>query len=135
MDYMDELHSHHFDDVANATDRAEALRGLIRDQESLLLQPLLDFLADRKGVRLIGKAHAAARAPTVSFSTDRTRSQHIAAKLAEKNIGAGAGDFYAYRLVEALGYDNADGVVRTSFVHYTSPEEVTRLIEALDQLV
>jgi selenocysteine lyase/cysteine desulfurase len=45
------------------------------------------------------------------------------------------GDFYAYRLVEALGIDIDDGVVRTSFVHYTSPGEVERLIGALDRLV
>jgi selenocysteine lyase/cysteine desulfurase len=28
-----------------------------------------------------------------------------------------------------------DGVVRASFVHYTSPEEIQRLIEALDSLL
>ena len=56
MDYMDELYSHHFDAAASAATRAEAVRSLIRDQESLLLQPLLDFLADRQGVRLIGMA-------------------------------------------------------------------------------
>jgi selenocysteine lyase/cysteine desulfurase len=55
--------------------------------------------------------------------------------LAERRLGAGAGHFYAYRLVEALGIDTEDGVVRASFVHYTSPEEVSRLIEALDELL
>ena len=30
---------------------------------------------------------------------------------------------------------NVDGVVRTSFVHYTSPAEITRLINALDKLL
>ena len=41
----------------------------------------------------------------------------------------------ARRLIEALGLDNADGVVRASFVHYTAPEEVDRLIGALDALL
>lgn len=135
MDYMEELYDHHFDTPADAPARAAAIRGLMRDQESRLLQPLLDFLADRQGVRLIGKTQAAARAPTVSFSSERSASKKIAADLALKNIGLGAGDFYAYRLIEALGYDNEDGVVRASFVHYTSEDEVTRLIEALDQLL
>ena len=62
-------------------------------------------------------------------------SDEIARRLAQSGIGVGAGDFYAYRLVEALGIDTDDGVVRTSFVHYTSPEEVSRLIEALDSLL
>ena len=135
MDYMDELYSHHFDAAANAASRAKAVRGLIRDQETLLLQPLLDFLADRQEVRLIGKTRAASRAPTVSFSSKRLSSKQITANLVQKNLGLSSGDFYAYRLVEALGYDNEDGVVRASFVHYTSPAEVTRLIEALDQVL
>jgi selenocysteine lyase/cysteine desulfurase len=46
-----------------------------------------------------------------------------------------AGNFYAYRLLQALGIDTADGVVRASFVHYTTPAEVERLIEALDSLL
>ena len=71
----------------------------------------------------------------MSFSSERSGSKKIAADLALKNIGLGAGDFYAYRLIEALGYDNEDGVVRASFVHYTSQDEVTRLMEALDQLL
>ena len=34
-----------------------------------------------------------------------------------------------------LGLDIDDGVVRTSLVHYTSEEEVSRLIKTLDQLL
>ncbi|MGD8680289.1 MAG: aminotransferase class V-fold PLP-dependent enzyme, partial [Lysobacterales bacterium] len=100
-----------------------------------LLQPLLDFLLDRPKVRLIGKDRAAARAPTVSFSVEGLSSAEIGSRLAGSGLGVGVGHFYAYRLVEALGYDTDDGVVRTSFVHYTSPDEVNRLIEALDRLL
>ena len=135
MDYMDGLYSHHFDAPASAPARAEAVRGLIREQESLLLQPLLDFLAEREGVRLIGRTQAVERAPSVAFSSGKLSSMQIAADLAKENLGVGAGDFYAYRLIEALGYDNDAGVVRASFVHYTSPEEVNRLIKALDQVL
>jgi len=35
----------------------------------------------------------------------------------------------------ASSIDTDDGVVRASFVHYTSEEEVGRLIEALDELL
>jgi selenocysteine lyase/cysteine desulfurase len=37
--------------------------------------------------------------------------------------------------VKALGFDVDDGVLRASFVHYTSKEEVDRLIEALNVLL
>ena len=45
---------------------------------------------------------------------------------------AGAGDFYAVRLLEAMGQPTDPGVLRVSFVHYTSPAEVDQLISALD---
>jgi selenocysteine lyase/cysteine desulfurase len=60
-------------------------------------------------------------------------SATLAGDLAELNIGVG--NFYAYRLLQALGIDTTDGVVRTSFVHYTSPAEVGRLIAALKTLL
>ena len=46
---------------------------------------------------------------------------------------AGAGDFYAVRLLEALGVAADPGVLRLSFVHYTSPDDIRHLIEALDK--
>ena len=84
---------------------------------------------------MVGKEHAATRAPTVAFTADGWRSTDLGSRLAEYELGVGVGHFYAYRLVEALGLDTDDGVVRASFVHYTSPAEITRLIEALDGLL
>jgi selenocysteine lyase/cysteine desulfurase len=55
--------------------------------------------------------------------------------LSEFRLGVGSGNFYAYRLLQALGIDTDDGVVRASFVHYTSEEEVGRLIGALRTLL
>jgi selenocysteine lyase/cysteine desulfurase len=45
----------------------------------------------------------------------------VAAALAPHGIAAGGGHFYAVRLLEALGIDPDRGVLRVSFVHYTSP--------------
>ena len=78
---------------------------------------------------------AVGRAPTAAFTVDGHSSMELGAKLADLKLGVGTGHFYAYRLIEALGIDIDDGVLRTSFVHYTSAEEVTRLIRALDQLI
>ena len=108
---------------------------LFRGHESKLLQPLLDFLSGHPKVRLIGRKEAAGRAPTVSFTAIGHRSSELASQLAKSRLGVGVGHFYAYRLVEALGIDIEEGALRTSFVHYTSPDEVSRLIEALDQLL
>jgi selenocysteine lyase/cysteine desulfurase len=135
IDYLEAVYAHHSDAPATPVEQARVLRRLFRARETELLQPLLDFLSGRERTRLIGKSQAEDRAPTVAFSSDKRSSQEIAAELAKMNIGVGAGDFYAYRLVQALGYDMNDGVVRASFVHYTAPEEIQRLIEALDTLL
>lgn len=135
MDYMDSVYDHHFDEDAPAEARAEAVRSLFRNQEITLLQPLLDFLSRHPRVRMIGKDRADNRAPTVAFSVEGQSSASLGAKLADHGLGVGVGHFYAYRLIEALGYELDDGVLRASFVHYTSPGEITRLIEALDKLV
>jgi len=135
MDYMEAVASHHGYEGATTQARAEAVRNLIREQETALLQPLLDFLSGHEKVNLIGRNRAPARAPTVAFTADGWSSMDLASRLAESGLGVGVGHFYAYRLVEALGIDTDDGVVRTSFVHYTSAGEVTRLMEALDALL
>ncbi|RPH94291.1 MAG: aminotransferase class V-fold PLP-dependent enzyme [Lysobacterales bacterium] len=135
MDYMEAVAEAHGAAGKTAQDRAAAVRSLFRDHESALLQPLLDFMSQHPRIRMIGKDHAPLRAPTVAFTADGWRSAELASRLAEHKLGVGVGHFYAYRLVEALGYDTDDGVVRASFVHYTHPDEVSRLIEALDTLL
>jgi selenocysteine lyase/cysteine desulfurase len=86
-------------------------------------------------VRLLGPAAASQRAPTVSFVTKVAPPEEMAARLAQHKIMASHGHFYAKRLVEALGVDAATGVVRLSFVHYTSAEEIRALIAALDAVL
>lgn len=103
----------------------------MRQQEITLLEPLLDYLRKKNGVRLIGPGDATKRAPTVAIITERPAA-HVATQLARHNIGVGAGHFYAYRLLEALGVNPTHGALRMSFVHYTTPEEVDRLIRALE---
>jgi selenocysteine lyase/cysteine desulfurase len=71
----------------------------------------------------------------LAFTIDGLSSQDVAAELARQGIGVGAGNFYAVRLLQALGIDTADGVVRASFVHYTTSAEVQRLVAALQALL
>jgi len=135
MDYMEAVYQHHHGGDAPAEQQAAAVRSLFRDHESVLAQPLLDYLAAHPKVRLIGKDRAVDRAPTVAFTVEGHRSTELATRLVEFKVGIGVGHFYAYRLVEALGIDTAEGALRASFVHYTSPDEITQLISALDQLL
>jgi cysteine desulfurase family protein (TIGR01976 family) len=133
LDYMDVLADHHGHQGRPLQSRAAAVRELFRGHETTLLQPLLDFLASHPKVRLIGRRRARDRAPTVAFTVSGRRSTEIASRLAEASFGVGVGNFYAYRLLQALGIDTEDGALRLSFVHYTSKDEVDRLTRELDR--
>jgi selenocysteine lyase/cysteine desulfurase len=135
MDYMDAVADRHGMKGQPVQARAKAVRELFRSHECELLQPLLDFFAKHPKVRLIGRTRAAERAPTVSFAVEGRSSAEIAEKLAAAKLGVGVGNFYAYRLIKSLGIDTDDGAVRLSFVHYTSKDEVVRLIQALGRLL
>lgn len=135
MDYMESIYSHHHSGEAPVCHQAAAVRDMFREHEEMLLQPFLDYLSGHPGVRLIGKTRAAGRAPTVAFTAEGHSSASLSAHLADLGLGVGVGHFYAFRLIEALGIDTEDGVLRASFVHYTSKDEVSRLIEALDNLL
>ena len=131
VDYVDALYAHHVKSGRDARDRAGVVHDLMRRRETKLLQPLLDYLSGRNDLRLIGPKAAWGRAPTVAVAHHRPGAE-LAEALARHGINAGGGDFYAVRALEALGIDPAHGVLRLSFVHYTSREEVDRLIAALD---
>ena len=134
VDYVDALHDRHFNAPAGPAERAVRVARLQRDHETRLLAPLLDWLRGRGDLRLIGPAEAEARAPTVALAHARPGGE-IAAALAPHGILAGGGHFYAVRLLEAVGVAPDHGVLRLSFVHYTAPQEVDRLIRALDAVL
>ena len=136
LDYFEAVHAHHFgNEQVDAVKRTARVRALFQHAERRNLQPLLDFLVQKNGVRLIGKAVTKKRAPTVSFVAEKWTPLEVARQLAKRNIGIGHGHCYAYRLIEALGLPIEHGVVRTSFVHYTLVSEIERLTEALDEIL
>ncbi|MGH8129686.1 MAG: aminotransferase class V-fold PLP-dependent enzyme [Steroidobacteraceae bacterium] len=135
MDYMDAVADHHGFKGEPVQARAATVRDLFRAHETSLLQPLLDYLSKHPKVRLIGGIRAAERAPTVAFTINGHSSSELSSKLAAAKLGVGVGNFYAYRLIKALGIDTDDGAVRASFVHYTAKDEVERLIQTLGRLL
>lgn len=106
-----------------------------QEHEDALLQPVLRFLDERTGVRLIGPTEAGPglhRCPTLAFVVEGRSSAAIAQDLVAGGIMAGSGGFYANRLLDAVGVDPTDGVVRLSWVHYTSPDDIDHLLRTLD---
>jgi cysteine desulfurase family protein (TIGR01976 family) len=133
-DYVDAFYAHHVGGDAEPAARGAAVHDLMRSHETTLLQPLLDAVKDRNSVRLIGTGKAEGRAPTVALALNR-RGEDVAADLVKHGIMAGGGDFYAGRALTAMGVDAELGVLRLSFTHYTSKEEVDQLLNALDDVL
>lgn len=104
--------------------------------EAPLTPRLLDFLNSKTEVSIVGPKHAAPnRIGIVSFTHARHAPAEMAAKLEAARIGCRHGHAYAYRLCEGLGIDPKTGVLRVSFCHYNTLDEVDRLIENLDPML
>ncbi len=132
-DYIDALAAHHGIEGGPRA-RSAGVSALMMAHETRLLQPLLDYLGTRNDLRLLGPDRAEARAPSVAVDLGRN-AEEVAAEMAPHGIMAGGGDFYAVRPLQALGIDLKRGVLRMSFVHYTSEEEVKKLIRVLDRVL
>ncbi len=131
VDYLDAIHEAHFDDGAPPDERGRRVHDLFRAHETKLLTPLLDFLNERSDVRILGPADATIRVPTVAVMPNKNPME-VAVALADHKVMAGAGNFYAVRVLEAMDIALDPGVLRLSFVHYTSADEIEQLMTALD---
>ena len=133
-DYIDALHDHHFGAAADAGLRNRRVHDLMRSHEVQVVAPLLDYLAARNDLRLIGPRAAVDRAPTLAVALDRA-AEPVSEALGRDGIACWAGDFYAVRPLAAMGVDLQKGVLRMSLVHYTRAQDVARLIAALDRVL
>jgi cysteine desulfurase family protein (TIGR01976 family) len=103
----------------------------IADYEDSLSQRFLDGLPD--GVELYGVRGSQGRTPTFCFNAAGHTPRELAERLGERGIYVWDGDYYALEPMRALGLE-ASGAVRAGFLHYTTVQEVDRLLEALASL-
>jgi cysteine desulfurase family protein (TIGR01976 family) len=105
--------------------------------EDGLAERLLTYLRSKDSVRIIGINHVAGgnRVPTISFSVNGKHAESIVRHVDQFNIGIRFGDFYAKRLIEALGLQAQGGVVRVSIAHYNTEQEIDRLISHLEDAI
>ncbi len=116
----------------NATiDYLESIGGFaaVVPYERALGQRFLDGISD--AVTVYGLPGMAGRVPTFLVNVDGVPAQDVAERLAAAQIGVWAHDsWYSLDLYKRLGY--ADKSVRIGFIHYNTPAEVDRLVEALE---
>ncbi len=132
VDYLDDLYTHHGGMDASPVERGRMVHDMFRTHETRLLRRLLAYVAGRDDVRVVGPIDADRRAPTVSIVPLKRPVPDLAKSLVAEGMMVGTGDFYAPRLLDDMGIPTSPGVLRMSFIHYTTEEEIDRLIEALD---
>lgn len=117
--------------------RMQAAFDAFARHEDALAEQVLAWLRDRPGVRIIGlpSVTTGERVPTISFVVEGYRSETIVRCADAHGIGIRFGDFYARRLMEALGLQKYGGVVRISIAHYNTSDEIQRLLGALDEAI
>ncbi len=132
-EYFEAVYQHHCGEMRTDSELGRTVHDLFRAQETALLTPLLAWLRAREDVRIIGPDDAHQRAPTVSILPQHRPIADVMVELERHRIMAGSGHFYAVRLLQAMGIPPSPGVLRVSFLHYTTRAEVDQLIAALDQ--
>jgi cysteine desulfurase family protein (TIGR01976 family) len=123
--------------VGDARQRMQAAFDAFARHEDALAERLLAWLREKRSVRIIGHATArdAGRVPTISFVVAGMQSESIVRHVDAHGIGIRFGDFYARRLIEALGLEAQGGVIRASIAHYNTLSEIDRLIQHLDEVI
>ena len=133
--------------IAGATAAVEYLRSMgdgdldvaferIRDHEEALSRRFLEAVPGIPGLDLYGIAEpgrVADRTPTFCFNLGDWEPGALALELAARDIYVWHGDYYALGPMRALGLAER-GAVRAGFLHYSTGDEVDRLLAALTEL-
>lgn len=139
-----------FESLAGVTAAVEHLAGLgegedrrgrlidafdrIRRHEETLAARFLAGIGEIPGVVLHGATDLARRVATFAITVEGLSPGEVADRLSRQGVYVWAGHYYATAVMERLGLDRTGGAVRIGFVHYTSPDEVDRVLDALGSM-
>ena len=101
----------------------------IQAHEDALGRRFLDGFPET--VELYGVPSIEGRTPTFCFNLPGESPRAVAERLGERGLYVWDGDYYALEPMRALGLSERGGAVRAGFLHYTSVDEVDRLIDLL----
>lgn len=104
--------------------------------ERALLEDLFEGLKSLQGLSILGPDLSdQRRSPTLAIKVAGLHPKLIGQALAEKNICAWNGHFYALRATEVLGLAEKGGVIRLGLSAYSDEEDVERVIEAFKMII
>lgn len=106
--------------------------------EGKLQKILLDFLNSRPGITVYGEKSSdpQVRVSTIAFSVDGWGTRELVETVEKQSdFGFRWGSFYSKRLSDDILQRPEEGVVRASFVHYNSVEEVEEFVKILEKVL
>ena len=137
VDYLAELGRRASPSVSSRRSALMAAYDVIRPYERSLAERLIKGLLAIPGLTFYGikeAARGAERVPTVAIRISGHTPRELASHLGERGIFTWDGNYYALNLSERLGVEPTGGMLRIGLVHYNTPEEVDRALEALQEL-
>lgn len=114
--------------IGTRRDRLVTAMAALERHEDALRQRIEAGLRELPGVTV--HSRAAHRTPTLLVTFDHHDAADVSSALAQRDINAPAGSFYAYQASRLLGLGEAGGL-RIGLAPYNSIEDVDRLISAL----
>ncbi|HEX6666128.1 MAG TPA: cysteine desulfurase [Solirubrobacterales bacterium] len=122
--------------ITQAIGMASALRWLdslgmeaVREHEQEIADYALEQLAEVPGLRIFGPPRGPERLGPVSFEIDGIHAHDVSEILDRHGVAVRAGHHCAQILMDRLG---VAATARASFGVYTTPEEIDRLVEGLE---
>jgi cysteine desulfurase family protein (TIGR01976 family) len=108
----------------------------IGKHERVLAEKLYNGLKEIPGIKIIGQPFASVqRSPTISFYKEGKTALEVCQHLAEKNICAWDGHFYAIRAIEILGLLEKGGVTRMGISAYNTEEEIASVVKVVKGII
>jgi selenocysteine lyase/cysteine desulfurase len=117
--------------------RLKQAMAAIRAYEYEISRAMLEVLEETPGLTLYGprdERRLEQRVPTYSFTLKGWHPRGLAERLAQENIYAWDGNYYALAVTERLGLEGSGGMLRIGPVHYNTVEEVYKLGEVLGRI-
>ena len=138
-DYLRDVHDHHYPSDTAIDDQSKFSKtfNLFAEHEEVLGNRLINYLNSKEDLVVIGEAsgNKTKRVPTIAFYHQKMNSEDLVKQVDPYGIGIRFGDFYAKKIVNALGLENIGGPVRVSLVHYNTIGEVDALIDAFEGIL
>src|SRR5580692_3964445 len=109
----------------------------IREHEHGLLKRMMTGLKEIPHLKIYGitdPARFEERCATLAIRIENRTPLELATHLGNRGFFTWDGNYYALNLTEQLDVEKSGGFLRIGLVHYNTPEEVDRLLSALEEI-